>query len=216
MRQNLGRQEGRGSTKRLRTLVANTLLGQAKVCQLCVPLLIQNDILGLEISEDDPPLVQMAERQQYFGCVHVGDRVLQVLLAADELLQISSRAELEHHHQAARGLESVMQRDDVWMVDVGKDVALRQGVPLQVSLLDLALLQDLHGVEVCGGPVLDFVDLSERAFAQHHNHLEGIGADPLHRLVAALDLREGPTHALLARLARGPRGACTNGARCAC
>ena len=56
--------ERRAAESRRPVLLADVLLGEAKVRELDVAVVVDQDVLGLEVPVDDVQLVQLAERQR--------------------------------------------------------------------------------------------------------------------------------------------------------
>mmetsp|Transcript_98719 Transcript_98719/g.308056 ORF Transcript_98719/g.308056 Transcript_98719/m.308056 type:complete len:291 (-) Transcript_98719:633-1505(-) len=175
--QDLGREEGHGATEGVGAAGArHALLGEPKVSEDGMSLLIEHHVVGLQIPEDNLPLVQVAERQEDLRGVQAREGLLQLLLAEDELLQVATRAELHHQHEVARRLEGVVQRDNVGVADIRQDVALCHGIAEEVAAPDPALLEDLHGVHLRRALVLHLEDLTEGAPAHELHELEGVRA----------------------------------------
>lgn len=48
----------------------NAAFSNAEIGQLDMPVTVKNDILGFQISIDNPALMQVVKRDNYLGCIH--------------------------------------------------------------------------------------------------------------------------------------------------
>ena len=91
-----------------------------------------DDVVDLEIAEQQPELVQIAERGQ--DLEHVGDRhrrrervrlaAVRVAAGGEDLLQAPAADVLHHDVARALVLDEVEDLDDVRVLDLGQEAAL--------------------------------------------------------------------------------------------
>lgn len=65
-----------------------------------MPILVNDQILGLQIPMNDAKFVKVLNRKYYFSQVEFGPILLEVDLIVQHLSQVSSREVLEHEHVA--------------------------------------------------------------------------------------------------------------------
>ena len=85
---------------------------------------IQKNILWLEVPIDDVLLVQCFNSTDYFGSVQFGPRLVELLFLAKVGEELTTIEEVNEEVQLAVSLESVVQSDDVRVLDLFEDVSL--------------------------------------------------------------------------------------------
>mmetsp|Transcript_7643 Transcript_7643/g.16752 ORF Transcript_7643/g.16752 Transcript_7643/m.16752 type:complete len:252 (-) Transcript_7643:599-1354(-) len=171
--EHLRSQIGIGSTEGGCAFIVHAFLREPEVCELSVVLLIQDDIVRFEVSEDDPPIMQMTESQNNFSSVKHGRGILESVVLCDQLLQVTVRAILHHQNEAAGRLKGISQRHDEGVMNVGENVPLCLCIALTLPPLQTVLLKHLHRIDLARALVPHLVDFSEGAPAEELDHLEG-------------------------------------------
>mmetsp|Transcript_91058 Transcript_91058/g.271826 ORF Transcript_91058/g.271826 Transcript_91058/m.271826 type:complete len:237 (-) Transcript_91058:1222-1932(-) len=100
------------------------LLGQAKVYELEVPPLVQEDVLRLQVAVDYPPLVQRLQEEDQRANVEL--RILSVEKShpGHVVVEGAPRDQLRQDVEALRGLKSSDQAQDEGVVQLGQDRGL--------------------------------------------------------------------------------------------
>ena len=102
----------------------HTLLRQTEIGDLDVPIGVQKHILWLKIAIDDTVLVEAAHGLNELRSVEAGTPLAELLVFAQVVEKLSSIEEVHHEVELCGCLESVVQLDDEWTVDLLKDVTL--------------------------------------------------------------------------------------------
>lgn len=141
-------------------------------------VLVDEDVLGLQVTIQNIPVVQMLDSEDELGSQELGELFIKKLQLVQVPREVSVLAELRHHVQVDRCLEAKEELEDVWMavlVAGGEhlhDAALADGV-LELLVLDEELL--LHGLHRhhdarVAMPHLEHA--SEAALPDNFEHLE--------------------------------------------
>ena len=94
--------------------------------------------------------------------------------------KVTVLAKLHNHVKVVWGLEAIDQLQHVRMIKLLHDLRFRDSVPNLVLLDEQRLLHCFHRIELACVSLPDPKDLSERALAQHLQHLEVRELDHLH------------------------------------
>mmetsp|Transcript_3577 Transcript_3577/g.10462 ORF Transcript_3577/g.10462 Transcript_3577/m.10462 type:complete len:645 (+) Transcript_3577:453-2387(+) len=172
--------------------------GQPHVRQLDVALIGEQQVLGLEVSVDDSPLMQVLE-----GINRAGDVVLAVPLAAVQALsvvrgiQLATQGGLKQEVQRLGAVVRLPQLDDEIGIGHHQDVLLVHHAVLHARLDDVPLAKTLHGVGFLCDLVLKELHSAEAAATQQANPDEVLAQDLVPGLVR--DSRSTWAHRPLAR-----------------
>mmetsp|Transcript_10454 Transcript_10454/g.43278 ORF Transcript_10454/g.43278 Transcript_10454/m.43278 type:complete len:343 (+) Transcript_10454:2484-3512(+) len=203
---NLRRGVVRRPARRLQKVPVPHHVAQAKVRDLHVGLGVQQEVLGLEIAVDHHVAVAVLD---------AGDDLLKevsrLVLAETTLLhdvveELAALDVLHDHVDVVRGLEDLIQADDVRVHEQPQDLDLPANLLLHVDGLDLLAVQDLDGHLVPGEDVLGHLDLAEGADPERLAHPVVREVYLCHRSGPALDgaitprvrIRRGLGHVSLA------------------
>ena len=101
--------ERRAAECRRPVLLADVLLGEAKVRELDVAVVVDQDALGLEVPVDDVQLVQLAERQRQLRQeeLRLGDG--EGLLVAQVVVELTALDEVDDEVELIRRREGVVK-----------------------------------------------------------------------------------------------------------
>lgn len=113
------------------------LFGKSKVDQLDVAVDVEQQVLRLEVSVDDVPAVQVAERLDHAGRVEAGCRVVEVAPVSQDGPQLAAQTRLHQHVQVLAVFERLEQLHDEVAVGLAHDLLLGHDVLLLASLNNL-------------------------------------------------------------------------------
>lgn len=113
------------------------LFGKSKVDQLDVAVDVEQQVLRLEVSVDDVPAVQVAERLDHAGRVEAGCRVVEVTPVSQDGPQLAAQTRLHQHVQVLAVFERLEQLHDEVAVGLAHDLLLGHDVLLLASLNNL-------------------------------------------------------------------------------
>ena len=180
---NLRRHVVDGPHERVRSLLRVRVLDlrEAKVRQLHVAVVVEQDVLGLEVAVHDVERVQVPDGADNLRDVKPRERGVEETLAVQPEEQVPAVDEVHDEVQLLRGLERVSQRDDEGVVDDGEDVSLRFHVVRLLALDDDLLLHHFHGVHGPGVLLAHLEHLAERTLSHEAEHLEIIRREPFPR-----------------------------------
>ena len=102
----------------------HTLLRQTEISDLDVTISIEKHILWLKIAIDDTVLVEAAHSLHQLRSIEAGTPLAELLVFAQVVEKLSSIEEVHHEVELCGCLESVVQLDDEWTVDLLEDVTL--------------------------------------------------------------------------------------------
>ena len=130
--------------------IAAEALGKAKVDQLDVPVLVDEQVLGLEVSVGDAALllVQVLQHEDDLGGVEAGDGLVEAPKLAEVGEELAAGDVVEEHVEGVvvgEGAEEV--GDEGVAGDVGEDGALVAHVLNLLQLYDVRLSEDLECVD---------------------------------------------------------------------
>ena len=121
---NLWGQVLRRSTKAVRLVrLFDSLLRQAEISYSYMALRIQKNILWLEVPINDILLMKRLNSTNYFGCVQLCTRLIELLLLTQVGEEFTAVQEVNEEVQLALSLESEMQADDVGVLNLFEDVS---------------------------------------------------------------------------------------------
>lgn len=146
----------------------NALLAHTVISQLDVALVVQEHVVQLQVSINDPLAVQEVQRQGDLGGVEPGVLLRQPPLPLHVEHEVAPAHELDDEEQPGGRLEARVQADEEGVVGGGLEDVLLRLHPVDVLVVgDEGLLYHLHGVDA-----LCLLQL-------HHQHL-GVGAAAYH------------------------------------
>mmetsp|Transcript_2659 Transcript_2659/g.8068 ORF Transcript_2659/g.8068 Transcript_2659/m.8068 type:complete len:421 (-) Transcript_2659:254-1516(-) len=154
-------------------------LAQAKVGELHVAKLVQEQVVRLDVPVDVAPLVDALQGQHCLRDVELGLPLRQRVPPHQQRHHVAAGEVLRNQVQKLLVLERVVQLHDVRGAD------LHQDIPLGLDVLDLpapkhlALLELLHGLDLPRGLLPHDSDLPEGAPADNCKRLEVLGTVPL-------------------------------------
>mmetsp|Transcript_220 Transcript_220/g.858 ORF Transcript_220/g.858 Transcript_220/m.858 type:complete len:457 (-) Transcript_220:283-1653(-) len=154
-------------------------LAQAKVGELHVAKLVQEQVVRLDVPVDVAPLVDALQGQHCLRNVELGLPLRQRVPPHQQRHHVAAGEVLRNQVQKLLVLERVVQLHDVRGAD------LHQDIPLGLDVLDLpapkhlALLELLHGLDLPRGLLPHDSDLPEGAPADNCKRLEVLGTVPL-------------------------------------
>mmetsp|Transcript_42428 Transcript_42428/g.96433 ORF Transcript_42428/g.96433 Transcript_42428/m.96433 type:complete len:248 (-) Transcript_42428:217-960(-) len=136
-------------------------LRQTKIGHPHVTIPIQQDVLGLQVTIQTAVLVQVLECKQNFRTVKSHLCLRKPVGATEVVKELTPVAELSDEVKLGPRLEGVAQSNQEGVAVLLQDLPLRPGVLHLVLLGYHLLVQNFHGVDLCGAPLLDHQDLSE-------------------------------------------------------
>lgn len=118
--------------------------------------------------------MQVFDGEDDLRCVELGLFFREALFLGEESEQFSSWAILESEEELLIILEGVVELDDEGVVHADEDVAFGHDMVFLFSLLDILLLEDLHGVDalILFALLLDEDHLGIGSLADDRQHVE--------------------------------------------
>jgi hypothetical protein len=86
-------------------VLKHAFLRETEIREHCVPVRIQDYVIGFEVTEDDVAFVEVLESQNQLGEVEFNSLLRETLLSLQMLTQITSRAEVQDKKQLVNSLE---------------------------------------------------------------------------------------------------------------
>mmetsp|Transcript_2764 Transcript_2764/g.7595 ORF Transcript_2764/g.7595 Transcript_2764/m.7595 type:complete len:471 (-) Transcript_2764:366-1778(-) len=163
-----------------RVRLADGKLRKAHVCELEAPELVQQQVLRLQVSVHDAPLVEVLEGEHDASRVELG-----MSCAAVKAFAVVGGVELAAQgglHQEVEGLRPVVrhvQPNDERGVRHQQDVLFIHYALLHASLHHVALAEALHGVRLTGHPVLPQLHRAEPPAAEKPDALQVLAVNAL-------------------------------------
>src|SRR5438128_2647112 len=105
---------------------------------------IEDDVVWLEVSEYDVPLVQVLQGKQDLCQVHPGSLLREPPVLVECPAHVASMGVVQQEEQLLRCLECILQAHYEWVLGVCEHISLRLGILDQVLPQDLLLVQYLH------------------------------------------------------------------------
>mmetsp|Transcript_90658 Transcript_90658/g.293460 ORF Transcript_90658/g.293460 Transcript_90658/m.293460 type:complete len:292 (-) Transcript_90658:1196-2071(-) len=166
----------RGATRRV--CLADNHLGKAHVCKLHTALLVEQEVLRLQVSEDDLLRVQVFEGKGRTG--HVELRML--LLAPQALsvvggIKLAAQRQLQEQVEVLLTIVGLKELDNEVGIALQLDILLAHDALLHARLHDVALAQALQCVGLLILDVLNQVHSAEAAAAQQPENLQVLAED---------------------------------------
>mmetsp|Transcript_9157 Transcript_9157/g.20273 ORF Transcript_9157/g.20273 Transcript_9157/m.20273 type:complete len:264 (+) Transcript_9157:723-1514(+) len=148
-------------------------LRQSHIGDLDVSLLVQQQVLGFEVSEDDFALVHVVKGEDDARDVElrVAFLAVKVLLVVGGV-QLSAQSKLEEEVEALVTVESFEELDDEGRVAEHLHLLLADDTLLHSGLHDVAFAECLQGVSVPGLHVLDELHGTEATTAEQAEPLQ--------------------------------------------
>jgi hypothetical protein len=140
-----------------------------------VPGIIQQDILGLQVTIDDIEPVKMFQRAKQLGGIEPAPVLIKLSFPLQMVEEFSAIHETHHEVQFVGGLEGKFEGDDEWVVHqsengpLGKDVCNLSG-----SRGDVGLADSLESVYPLSVFLPHLHHLSKRTLADHLEEIESI------------------------------------------
>lgn len=124
-------------------------------------LSIQENILRFEVSVDYVLLVQGFDGTDNLCCVQFCSLLIKSLLFSEVCKEFTTIQEVDEEVQLALRLESIVQSNNVRILDLFEDVSLSLSFNEKILLDKLILLQYFHGEWLSVVSLLHEVDLTE-------------------------------------------------------
>lgn len=159
-------------------------LGQAKVGQHDVPVVIYQNVLRLEVSVDNVGLVEVTDCEGDLCGVELCLFLRKTLLLRQVLEELASLHKLHDEVDAIGLLEDVVHSNDEGVIDLVEDHLLDLQRLNRLVLDDHVLPHSLHRVVLATNVVADQVYFSESALSDHTHQLEVVPATLSNRLSA--------------------------------
>mmetsp|Transcript_6878 Transcript_6878/g.15973 ORF Transcript_6878/g.15973 Transcript_6878/m.15973 type:complete len:487 (-) Transcript_6878:1464-2924(-) len=152
-----------------------TLLREAKIGQLDVPVAVEQHVLGLEVAVEDVLRVDVAHHLDHLH--HRPSHLLgrEPLLGEDKLREVAVGDDVHHEDEELGVLEGVLEVDEEGVLQDGHELLLRRDLlpPRRAEvLLHHLLLHHLHRVVDAAVALDRFDHLAEAALAHHTDDLE--------------------------------------------
>jgi len=132
-----------GSAESVGTSLA--VLGKTEVGKLQVAFIINEDILGLEITVDDVLRVKVLKHERHLGAIEHGMFGVQFSFSSQIGKQLTASNVLHEEVQVAAVLGESLQAHQERMVNVSENGILRDAVINLTELDDIGLLETFHG-----------------------------------------------------------------------
>ena len=129
-----------------RDIVQYALLTQPKVRQLDMAILLNDDVIWLQVSEDDLSLVQVLDCQDNLGDVDFGEAFVDLALLLYELSEVAARAIVEDEIQPILRLKCVIKLHYERMMSIRQHISLGHRVFDVVVAHYLQFAQHFHSV----------------------------------------------------------------------
>src|SRR5882757_2488917 len=148
---------------------------QPEIAERNVASIIQEDILGLQVTIDDVEPVQMFQRTEQLGGVEPAPVLIELSFPLQVIEQLSAVHKAHHEVQFVWGLERKFEGDDERVVHqsengpLGKDMGNLSGARGDVGFSDR--LESVYPLSVF---LADLHYLTERTLADHFEKIESI------------------------------------------
>lgn len=126
--------------------VLHVQLTKTKVAERNVASVIEQDVLGFQVSVDDIEPVETLQRTEELGCIEPGSVDVESLLLLQVVEQFASIDKGEDEIKFFRRLEGELQRNNERVVDLGEHRSLRKSVRDLGPGDDVCLSDRLEGV----------------------------------------------------------------------
>lgn len=131
-------------------LILHVQFAEAEIAEGDMTGIIEENILGLEITVDDLEAVQAFKRTQQLCSVESGAIDIESLFPLQVVEQLSTVDECQNKIQLFRRLERKFQRNDEGIVDLCQHRSLCQSVGDFGSRDDVSLANGLEGIDSAG------------------------------------------------------------------
>jgi len=122
--------------------------GETEIAQFDVPVRIQQNVFGFQISVNDAAFVQVSNREQQFGGVESRHAFREAAKARQVEKEFTAGTVIKHQIQFVGCLKGVVQFHDKGMVDDRENLSFRP-CSFNLSPLDqVRLFEDFHGEEL--------------------------------------------------------------------
>jgi hypothetical protein len=168
--------------------VFHVQFAKAEIAQSNVTSIIEEDVLGLQVSVNNIETMQALQGAQKFCCVKSSTINVETLFLLQVVEELSAVHECENKVQLLRRLEGEFEWHDERVVDLGKNRTLCQGVGNFGAGDDVGLANGLEGIDpvgilfpasrqhvkslVHGRRIHDLHDLAEAAFTDDLEQVE--------------------------------------------
>eukprot|EP00966_Prymnesium_polylepis_P053451 1235945-Prymnesium_polylepis.1 len=149
-----------------RILVLAHHLCKAKIDQLQVAMFVEQQVLRLEVTVCDSPVVQVLERHSDRRTVESGRVLSEPAVLGDEHIQLTAQHEFCEQVECELILERLNKRDDEWVVTLCQDLALAAYARSLSPADNLGLLHLLERVSGLGGSAFCQLDDAVATSAQ--------------------------------------------------
>eukprot|EP00906_Rhabdomonas_costata_P005194 RCo007814 len=158
--------------------VRGGLLAEVKVCQAEVARLVDQNVLGFQVSIDKVVDVQVLQSNEDLCCVELSGlfREPAVGLLPEEVEELPTCAVLHDKIELRLALEGVVQGGDKRVVGLHEHLPLRQKPVHLVASQHVPFSQHLHRVQLSTAPLHHQVDATHIPLPQQSKHLEVLGA----------------------------------------
>ena len=147
---------------------------QAKVAQFHVPVLVQQEVVGFDVSVDKVGRVDSLQRQHRLRDVEPRFVLRQGIAAHQQRHHVPARKVLHHQVEKLVVLEGVVQLHHRLVVNLRQEVTLSLDVVHLTAADHLRLFELLHGVDLPVRPVAHEPHLAESAAADDGERLKVI------------------------------------------
>lgn len=146
-------------------------LREPEICEFEVPIVCNQEVLGLEITVDDVLRMEILEHECHLGSIECCMGCFKPSDTAEVGEKLTSRNELEHEVEVPRVLAETFEVDDEWMRKVAENGVLVDDMVHLLKADDLCLLQTLESHILVARFVPGQLHPPERSCAQRLEHL---------------------------------------------
>ncbi len=157
-------------------LVFHLELAEAEVAESDVALVVEQNVLGLEISINNVKTVKAFQGTENLGDIEARSADIKATFVGEMVEELAPVHKREHEVQLLRRLERKLQRHNKGVVDLGEDGPLRQGMRDFGERYDLGFADDLDCVDAVGILFPYLHDLAKAASAHELQEFEVVDA----------------------------------------
>ena len=157
----------------------DTLFGQTEIREKRMALLVQDYIVGLQVSVDDVSTVQRLKSEYDLANEELGFPFREYVLYLYVLVEVAAGTVVAHEEQFVARLEGVAEPHDEGVPHLCHYVALGYRILPQNLLIDLSLAKYFHGKLLLVCFSLDKIHFPERAVSEQLLSYERVRSDRL-------------------------------------